>query len=112
MEEEAAAKADSLLGYALENLALVNREVVTQLKPLTGFWWLNVFLPIALIAVVALGLHSLLGGRGWRDHRKGLWPLVAGQPHGSIVCGSACNFESGPRRGYCRVHGERRDGIA
>ena len=60
-------------------VALVNGEVVTNLRPLMGSWWLNVFLPIALIAVVTLGLHFLLGGRSWREHRTGLWPLFVGK---------------------------------
>ena len=76
MNEGAAAQAPSLFGYAVDNLALVEEKIITNLDPFTNSWWLNVILPVVLLTAVTLGLHFLLGGRGWKEHTKGLWPLV------------------------------------
>jgi hypothetical protein len=52
---------------------------MTELAPLTGSTFLNVVLPIVLLAIVTIGLHILMGGRGWSEHRTGLWPLIVGE---------------------------------
>lgn len=52
---------------------------MTELDPLTGSAFLNVVIPIAILAIVTIGLHILMGGRGWREHRTGLWPLIVGE---------------------------------
>src|SRR5215211_297867 len=52
---------------------------MTKLDPLTDSRFLNLIIPIVLLAGITLALHFLLGGRGWKDHTKGLWPLVVGK---------------------------------
>ena len=52
---------------------------MTEPAPLTGSTFLNVAIPIVLLTIVTIGLHILMGGRGWSAHRTGLWPLIVGE---------------------------------
>src|SRR5215204_4558067 len=75
MTTQAGIEIYTLLGHAFQGLALLDGEGVTVLKPLWGRWWL----PIVGLTAVTLILHFAFGGRGWKDHTKGLWPLIVGK---------------------------------